>query len=97
MDRQRQVQVKGEVREFGLSAAHLDHGDVVVSGVFRIARMLVVGRAREVHMSVATVTVKQRNVQIDALHTADVAIGVHMHVQAAELYGQKAHACDDGH
>jgi len=41
--------------------------------------------------------VKQRNVQIDALHTADVAIGVHMHVQAAELYGQKAHACDDGH
>ena len=86
------MKVEIEIRESRLAPAHLGHGDVVVSGMLSFARMLVLRRVRMVHMRVVSVAVKQLRVEMDAPGLADVSIGVHMHVQAAELHGQEAHA-----
>ncbi|MYF71331.1 MAG: hypothetical protein F4181_15850 [Proteobacteria bacterium] len=59
------------------------------------ARMLVLRRVWMVHMRIVSVAVKQLRVEMDAPGLADVSIGVHMHVQAAELHGQEAHARGD--
>ena len=97
VDQQALVQVEIEICEGRFAAAHLGHGDVVVPGMFLLARMLVIKRIRMVHMCVFSVAVEQLSVEMDTPRTAHVAIGVHVHVQAAELYGQEAHTCNDRH
>ena len=97
VDQQALVQVEIDICEGRFAAAHLGHGDIVVPGMFLFARMLVIKRTRMVHMRVFSVAVEQLSVEMDNPRTADVAIGVHMHVQAAELYGQEAHTCNDRH
>lgn len=94
-DQQALVQVEIEICEGRFAAAHLGHGDIVVPGMFLFARMLVIKRIRMVHMCVFSVAVEQLSVKMDTPRTADVAVGVHMHVQAAELNGQEAHTCND--
>ena len=89
------VQVEIEIRERRFAPAHLGHGNVVVPGMLLFTRMLVIKRTGVVHMRVFSVAVEQLSVEMDTPRSADVAIGVHVHVQAAELYGQKAHTCDE--
>ena len=91
------VQIEIGNCERRLAAAHLGHGNVVVPGMLLFTRMLVIKRTGMVHMRVFSVAVEQLSVEMDTPRSADVAIGVHMHVQAAELYGQKAHTCEDRH
>lgn len=95
INQQTLMQVEIDIRESRLAPAHLGHGNVVVSGVLAFARMLVLRRVRMVHMRVVSVAVKQLRVEMDAPGLTDVSIGVHMHVQAAELHGQEAHARSD--
>lgn len=89
------MKVEIEIRESGLAAAHLCHGDVVVAGVLAFARMLVLRRTRTVHVRAVSVAVQHLGVEMHAPRTADMAVDVHVHVQAAELNGKEAYACGD--
>ena len=95
VNQQALMKVQIEIRESSFAAAHLGYGDVVVAGVLAFARMLVLRRVRSVHMRVVSVAVKQLRVEMDTPRFADVSVGVHMHVQAAELHGQEAYARSD--
>ena len=97
VDQQALVQVEIEICERRFAAAHLGYGDIVVPGMFLSARMLVLRRVRMVHVRFVAVAVEQLDVEMGTTRAADVAVGVHVHVQAAELHGQQAHACNDGH
>lgn len=106
-DQQAVVQVEIEIRKFPLAGAHLGHGDVVVAVMFALIRMLVsvrmvepvrmamLDRGRAVHMGGVAVAMKPLGVEMHTLRGADVAIRVHMHVEAAELHGQEAYARGD--
>ncbi len=89
------LQVEIDIRESRFAPAHLGHGNFAVSGMILFARMVVLRRVRMVHVHFVAVTVEQVGVEMGAAGAADVAIGIHMHVQAAELNGQEAHACGD--
>ena len=86
------MQVKIVIREFPLAGAHLGHGDVAVAGMSTVARMFVLNRVRTVHVRVISVAVEPLSVEMDALGTADVAIGIDVHVQTAELYPEETQA-----
>ena len=89
------MKVEIEIRKSRFTPAHFGHGDVVVAGMLAFARMLVLRRARTVHVRVVSVAVQPLGVEMHAPRTADMAVGVHVHVQAAELNGKEAHACSD--
>ncbi len=95
VDQQDLLQVEIDIRESRFATTHLGHGNFAVSGMILFARMLVLRRVRMVHVHFVAVTVEQVGVEMGAAGDADVAFGVHMHVQAAELNGQEAHACGD--
>ena len=87
------MKVEIDIRKSRFTPAHFGHGDVVVAGMLAFARMLVLRRARTVHVRVVSVAVQPLGVDMHAPRTADMAVGVHVHVQAAELNGKEARAC----
>ena len=100
-DQQATMRDEIEIREIPFAGAHLRHGNVVVAGMFRVARMFVIvrmqviGRARAVDIGYISVAVKHWGVEMYASRSADIAVSVHMHVEAAELNGKEAHASGD--
>ena len=95
VNQQALMKVEIEIRKSRFAPAHLGHGDVVVAGMLAFARMLVLRRVRTVYVRVVPVAVQPLGVEVHAPRTADMAIGVHVHVQAAELNGKEAHTCGD--
>ena len=89
------MKVQIEIRESRFAPAHLGHRDVVIAGVLALARMLVVMRIRTVRVSVVSVAVQHLGMQVHAPRATDIAVGIHVHVETAELNGKEAHACGD--
>ena len=91
------MKIEIEVGERRFATAHLGLGNIVVPGMFPFARMLVLKRVVVVHMRFVAVAVQHLRVEVHASWAADIAGGVHMHVQAAYLHRQEAHAKGDRH
>ena len=95
VNQQALMKVEIEIRESRFAPAHFGYGDVVIACVLAFARMFVLRCVWMVHMRVVPVAVQPLGVEMHAPRTADMAVGAHVHVQAAELNGKEAYACGD--